>query len=840
VGTLNSLSVTGDTTSGNILTGGTVSATGNVTGNYILGNGSQLTGLPATYGNANVTTLLSAFGSNTISTTGNITAGYVVGNGSLLTNLTGANVTGSVAQANVANTANSVSGANVTGQVANALVAGTVYTNAQPSITSVGTLTSVSVTGNTTSGNILTGGMVSATGNVTGNYILGNGSQLTGVSAAPAGNNLNFQYNNSNVFGGVPNTAFYTGNGVIEIASVKFEAGAGPSSQITVPGTAGYVSVTGNVLAGNVLAGVISATGNITGNYILGNGSQLTGISAAPGGSANTIQFNNGGALGGISDSFHYTGNGITEISKVKFSSTAAGGGSGELFVPGTAGYVSVVGNIIGGNITSAGVISATGNVTGANLVANGGIFATGGASLTGTIYSATALSTGGLISAAGNITGNYFLGNGSQLTGITANATAGGSNTQLQFNDGGALAGNALMTFDNTTGNIVLGNVAINGQRILTSPTGNVDPTAVTSVGANPWQLRIGNGFNGTYTTANAIFGQTSGNAATGVGFRLQQSDVYNISNTTGRLGGISLQNYVNLTANISNNTSRFQGFSSLVAVGGGASGNTMLTTIAGPVQAAAHAVTVGNVNANLGIGNTTISTVVATTTTIQIGAGSNANSAFGNWNLMQYTASTGNIGNVVGFAIQGSGTPANANIVQTSNAVSFYHAATANSLGGFNNGNILRMSTNYHAFRNDDDLAQSRLGMLDRFHELAANTANTTGTVNIDKNSGQVQTIYPTGNVTIGTFSNFVARVTRPNSTFVNTADTVTLIINQGATPYTITMPTGNSQIRYAAGTSTVPATANTSTMISVTGTYNYSTAANQYLITISPEFS
>jgi hypothetical protein len=151
-----------------------------------------------------------------------------------------------------------------------------------------------------------------------------------------------------------------------------------------------------------------------------------------------------------------------------------------------------------------------------------------------------------------------------------------------------------------------------------------------------------------------------------------------------------------------------------------------------------------------------------------------------------------------------------------------------------------VARQANQYYFLRNDDDLAKSSLGMLDRFHELNANTATTTGTVNIDKNSGQVQTIYPTGNVTIGTFSNFVTRVTKPDATFVNTADTVTLLINQGATPYTVTMPTGNTQIRYAAGASTVASTANATVMISITGTYNYQTSANQYLITISPEFS
>ena len=39
--------------------------------------------------------------------------------------------------------------------MANALVAGTVYTNAQPNITSVGTLTSLSVSGNITAGNLI-------------------------------------------------------------------------------------------------------------------------------------------------------------------------------------------------------------------------------------------------------------------------------------------------------------------------------------------------------------------------------------------------------------------------------------------------------------------------------------------------------------------------------------------------------------------------------------------------------------------------------------------------------------------------------------------------------------
>ena len=184
-----------------------ITTTANIAGTYFLGNGSQLTGLPVQYSNANVTTLLANFGSNVISTTGNITAGYFVGNGLLLTNITAGNIVGTVAnatyalnantatysinaiQANVANVANSVAGANVSGTVSSATTAGTVTTNAQPNITSVGNLESLIVTGNITS-----------SANISGAYILGNGSQLTGLPAL---------YGNANVANYLPT---YSGN----------------------------------------------------------------------------------------------------------------------------------------------------------------------------------------------------------------------------------------------------------------------------------------------------------------------------------------------------------------------------------------------------------------------------------------------------------------------------------------------------------------------------------------------------------------------------------------------------------------------------------------------------
>jgi hypothetical protein len=62
------------------ITAETLSVAGNIAGNYFIGNGSQLTGIASTYGNANVVTLLAGFGSNTVSTSGNITGGFIFGN----------------------------------------------------------------------------------------------------------------------------------------------------------------------------------------------------------------------------------------------------------------------------------------------------------------------------------------------------------------------------------------------------------------------------------------------------------------------------------------------------------------------------------------------------------------------------------------------------------------------------------------------------------------------------------------------------------------------------------------------------------------------------------------
>lgn len=73
---------------------GNVTTTANISGNYFIGNGSQLTGLPESYGNANVAAYLPTYTGNLVSmtgdvtTTGNVRGSYIIGDGSLLTGIT--------------------------------------------------------------------------------------------------------------------------------------------------------------------------------------------------------------------------------------------------------------------------------------------------------------------------------------------------------------------------------------------------------------------------------------------------------------------------------------------------------------------------------------------------------------------------------------------------------------------------------------------------------------------------------------------------------------------------------------------------------------------------------
>ena len=273
---------TGNITGGNLLTAGLISASGTITGSSLLGSVVSLSG-NITGGNVLTGGLISA--------TGNIQGNVFIGNGAGLTSLTGANVTGTVANAtyalnansatyadhaNIADVANSVSGSNVSGQVANALIAGTVYTNAQPNITSVGTLTSLTSSGNITGGNLLTGGLISSTGTITSADNITGGNLLTsGLISATSTITTAANITGGNVLTGGLISATSTITGSSLLGSVASLSGNVTGGNLL---TGGLASVSGNVTGGNLLtAGQISATGNIQGGNV--NTNQLRNAS---------------------------------------------------------------------------------------------------------------------------------------------------------------------------------------------------------------------------------------------------------------------------------------------------------------------------------------------------------------------------------------------------------------------------------------------------------------------------------------------------------------------------------------------------------------------------------
>ena len=163
-----------------------------------------------------------------------VIANYFSGNGSYLTGL---------------------NGSNITSQVGNALIAGTVYTNAQPNITSVGTLSSLSVTGNVTSGNANLGNVATA------NFFVGDGGLLSNISGGSVGLVANANY------------AAYAGN--VVNASQPNITSVGNLSSLRVTGNLRFdtgISANGNFgTLGQVLTSMGDNTAKWTSQFYVGN-----------------------------------------------------------------------------------------------------------------------------------------------------------------------------------------------------------------------------------------------------------------------------------------------------------------------------------------------------------------------------------------------------------------------------------------------------------------------------------------------------------------------------------------------------------------------------------------
>lgn len=232
---------------------GNVNTSGNVSASYFIGNGSQLTGLPASYTNSNVASLLSSFGSNTLSTTGNVTAGYFIGDGSQLTGLpasyTNSNVTSllSAFGSNTITTTGNITAGNISGNIN--ITGNITGTSTNVTLVAGAYTTTFDNTGLATfPGNITTSGSVHSTNNGNGtNFKVGDDVWLGDINVA---NSLSIRgqqdaANGYIIFGNSSNVALG-------------RAGTGPLTY------GGAFSATGNISAGNVSSsGTLTATGKI-------------------------------------------------------------------------------------------------------------------------------------------------------------------------------------------------------------------------------------------------------------------------------------------------------------------------------------------------------------------------------------------------------------------------------------------------------------------------------------------------------------------------------------------------------------------------------------------------
>jgi hypothetical protein len=177
------------------------------------------------------------------------------------------------------------------------VTAGNIASNTAITLTSAGSTTltvtntaanvtgTISASGNITGANLVTTGLVTATGNVNSGNVNTTTVAATTVSASGniTGGNVLFGAGIVSGSGNITGGNLRTANVTIGSTTVSALGNITGGNLIT----AGLASISGNITVGNISTGIITASGNITssgnvsGTYFLGNGSQLTGISAA-------------------------------------------------------------------------------------------------------------------------------------------------------------------------------------------------------------------------------------------------------------------------------------------------------------------------------------------------------------------------------------------------------------------------------------------------------------------------------------------------------------------------------------------------------------------------------
>jgi len=494
-----------------------LTATGNVTGAFFIGDGSALTGvssdatqifnsgslvkIAAPNGNVvsnvnsatisvissaglGITGLITATAN--ISAAGNVlagnlsTAGLVTATGNIVSaaNVSGGNLLtggGITATANITGgnltTAGQVSsGSNVTGS--NLKTAGIVSATGDVFGNNFSATTAVNASGNITGGNIISTGTIDATGSITssggGLSVTGNvtgGNVNTGILSL-SGNIITAVNTTSNI----TTTANIAGGNIVSSGLLQ-GATLNASGAVTFSGTATNIAVGTSQTTGTITLGGTSQTGTINIGRSTGTQSLILANGAVASGNLKTVSVGEGGAAGST------TTIAVGPITGAGTGAVTFNTGTTVTIASTSGSALSVAGNVTGGNLKTSGItigasavtgvatLSATGTITGGNLSTAGTVGATG--TITG-----GNLSTAGTVGATGTITGGNLLTTGLVSAGGTVLAI--GNVTGGNFITAGLITatGNITATANIAAGNIGTANLVKGG---TVSATANV-----------------------------------------------------------------------------------------------------------------------------------------------------------------------------------------------------------------------------------------------------------------------------------------------------------------------------------------------------------------------------
>ncbi len=443
----------------------------------------------------------------------------------------------------------------------------------------------------------------------------------------------------------------------------------------------------------------LSATGNVSGTYILGNGSQLTGI-------LTTVSNVTNGTSGLFIPALN--GNVIVNVGGATISTVSSSVG---LAITGNVNAttgISAIGNIVGGNVTTAGIASATGNITSAANIAGGNLLAGGLLSVAGSVTAGAGASITGAMSASGNVTGSNVFTAG--FVTATGNVTGGNVRTGGLISATGAIYGNSL-SIDTTiqAGTDITASGALSAGTTISAAGSITSGLEITASGNITGSYFLGNGAALTGIDATSIqFGSSNikivaananatiniANVANVVVFSSTGQTTTGFVSASGNIigGNLTTAAQVSATGNVTGGNINTGG---LISATGNITGGNILG--GANVNATTHTGTTAVLSGNVTGGN--IITGGAVLATGQISA--TANVTGGNIitnGLVMAGSTVSATGNVTGGNIRTAGLmSATGNITSAANVLSgnaiitsLVQAATLSATGNITGGNL------------------------------------------------------------------------------------------------------------------------------------------------------